>query len=61
MSTQSAPTPENRTTGISNHLFVSKYQLELPKKEEIERFLEEKIRPACRDGHGAGREVGNGE
>ena len=32
------------TAGISNRLFVSRYQVELPKKEEIERFLEEKKR-----------------
>ena len=30
--------------GMDNNLFVSKYHLELPKKEEIQRFLEEKIR-----------------
>jgi len=35
---------------MDNHLFVSKYQLELPKKEEIQRFLEEKL-----------QEVGDGE
>jgi predicted nuclease of restriction endonuclease-like (RecB) superfamily len=29
--------------GIDNRLFVSKYQLELPKKEEIQRFIEEQI------------------
>lgn len=34
---------EYALAGIDNHLFVSKYQLELPKKEEIQRFLEEKI------------------
>ena len=36
-------TPElNRLllVGMDNNLFVSKYQLELPKKEEIQRFLE---------------------
>jgi predicted nuclease of restriction endonuclease-like (RecB) superfamily len=30
--------------GMDNQLFVSKYQLELPKREEIERFLAEKLR-----------------
>ena len=30
--------------GMDNNLFVSKYHLELPKKEEIQRFLEEKMR-----------------
>jgi hypothetical protein len=29
---------------MDNHLFVSKYQLELPCKEEIQKFLEEKMR-----------------
>jgi len=29
---------------MDNQLFVSKYQLELPKKEEMQRFLEEKMR-----------------
>jgi len=28
--------------GIDNRLFVSKYQLELPRKEDLQRFLEEK-------------------
>lgn len=32
--------------GMDNQLFVSKYQLELPKREEIERFLAEKLREA---------------
>jgi hypothetical protein len=27
-----------------HHLFVSRYQMELPSKEDIQRFLEEKIR-----------------
>ena len=30
--------------GMGNNVFVSKYHLELPKREEIQRFLEEKIR-----------------
>jgi predicted nuclease of restriction endonuclease-like (RecB) superfamily len=29
--------------GIDNQLFVSKYLLELPKKEEMERFIEEQL------------------
>ena len=41
MSPQLALAPEKRPAGMGNHLFVSKYQLELPKKEAIERFLEE--------------------
>lgn len=32
--------------GMDNQLFVSKYQLELPKRKEIERFLAEKLREA---------------
>lgn len=35
---------EYALAGMDNHLFVSKYQLELPKKETIQRFLEEKMR-----------------
>lgn len=30
--------------GMKSRLFVSKYQLELPRKEEIEQFLEEQIK-----------------
>jgi hypothetical protein len=32
--------------GMDNGLFVSKYQLELPKKEEMRRFIEEQVREA---------------
>ena len=35
---------EYALAGMDNHLFVSKYQLELPKKEEMQQFLEEKMR-----------------
>ena len=28
---------------MDNQIFVSKYELELPKKEEIQRFLEEQL------------------
>jgi predicted nuclease of restriction endonuclease-like (RecB) superfamily len=35
---------EYALAGMDNKMFVSKYQLELPKKEEIQRFLEEKMR-----------------
>jgi len=35
---------EYALAGMDNKLFVSKYQLELPKKEEIQRFLEEKVK-----------------
>lgn len=37
---------EYALAGMDNRLFVSKYQLELPKREEIEQFLEEKLREA---------------
>jgi len=35
---------EYALAGMDNQLFVSKYQLELPRKEEIQRFLEGKMR-----------------
>jgi predicted nuclease of restriction endonuclease-like (RecB) superfamily len=35
---------EYATANMDNRLFVSKYQLELPKKEELERFLQAKRR-----------------
>jgi len=35
---------EYATANMDNRLFVSKYQLELPKKEELERFLQDKRR-----------------
>lgn len=35
---------EYALAGMDNQLFVSKYQLELPSKADIQRFLEEKIR-----------------
>ncbi len=41
---------EYALAGMDNHLFVSKYLLELPKQEEMQRFLDEKI-----------REVGDGQ
>ncbi len=33
---------EYALAGIDNRLFVSKYQLELPRKEDLQRFLEDK-------------------
>ena len=33
---------EYATASMDNHLFVSKYQLELPSKEDLQRFLEAK-------------------
>ena len=35
---------EYALAGMDNNLFVSKYLLELPKKEEMQRFIEEQIR-----------------
>lgn len=37
---------EYALAGIDNRLFVSKYQLELPKKEEMRRFLEKQMKSA---------------
>jgi predicted nuclease of restriction endonuclease-like (RecB) superfamily len=34
---------EYALAGMANKLFVSKYQLELPKKEEIERYIQKQI------------------
>ena len=34
---------EYALAGMDNHLFVSKYQLELPSKEAIQHFLEDEI------------------
>lgn len=38
------PLVEFALAGMDNQLFVSKYQLELPKREEIERFLVDKLK-----------------
>jgi len=35
---------EYALAGMDNDLFVSKYQLELPKKGEMQRFIEEQVR-----------------
>ena len=35
---------EYALAGISNRLFISKYQLNLPKKEEMQRFIDEQIK-----------------
>ncbi len=37
---------EYALAGMDNQLFVSKYKLELPKKEDMERFIEEQIQIA---------------
>lgn len=34
---------EYALAGMDNNLFVSKYQLELPKKEEMQRFIDEQL------------------
>ena len=38
------PLVEYALAGMDNQLFVSKYQLELPKKEDMQRFLVEQIK-----------------
>lgn len=35
---------EYALAGIDNNLFVSKYQLELPKREEMQKFLEDQLK-----------------
>ena len=35
---------EYALAGMDNQLFVSKYLLQLPKKNEMEKFIEEKIK-----------------
>ena len=37
---------------LDNHLFVSKYQLELPRREEIQRFLDLQLKGAGSQGRG---------
>ncbi|MEE4143427.1 MAG: PDDEXK nuclease domain-containing protein [Halieaceae bacterium] len=37
---------EYALAGMDNHLFVSKYLLELPQKEEMQRFIDEQLREA---------------
>lgn len=37
------PLVEYALAGMDNQLFVSKYQVELPRREEIERFLEQQL------------------
>jgi hypothetical protein len=37
---------EYALAGMDNQLFVSKYQLELPKKDEMRRFIEAQLRDA---------------
>lgn len=40
---------EYALAGVNNQVFVSKYQLELPKKEDLLRFLEEQMREVGQD------------
>ena len=40
---------EYALAGMYNNLFVSKYQLELPKKEGTQRFLKEQLKEATLD------------
>ena len=39
---------EYALAGMDNGLFVSKYKLELPKKEEMQRFIEEQVKESGR-------------
>jgi len=43
------PLVEYALAGMDNQLFVSRYQLELPKKEEMQRFLAQQIRAVIPD------------
>jgi len=38
------PLVEYALAGMDNQLFVSKYQLELPKKEEMQQFLAQQLK-----------------
>ena len=40
---------EYALAGMDNGLFVSKYQLELPKKEDMQRFIEKQVRERVDD------------
>ncbi len=44
------PLVEYALAGMDNQLFVSKYQFELPKKEDMQRFLAEQIKEMRFDG-----------
>lgn len=41
-------TSKGALAGMNNRLFVSKYQLELPDKEKMRKFIEEQLREAKR-------------
>ena len=40
---------EYALAGMDNQLFVAKYQLELPKKEEMQRFIDEQLKEVTQD------------
>jgi len=42
------PLVEYALAGMDNQLFVSKYQLELPNKEDMQRFLAQQIKEVSR-------------
>ena len=47
---------EYALAGIDNEIFVSKYLLELPKKEEMQRFIEAQLAAAePEDSKGSGK------
>ncbi len=41
---------EYALAGMDNQLFISKYQLELPKKEEMQRFMDEQLKQVGQGG-----------
>lgn len=45
---------EYALAGMDNQLFVAKYQLELPKKEEMQRFIDEQLRESQAGGKDGG-------
>jgi hypothetical protein len=45
---------EYALAGMDNRLFVSKYQLELPRKEDIQRFIEDKMLEVGERSRGSG-------
>jgi hypothetical protein len=52
---------EYALAGMDNQLFVSRYQLELPKKEELERVLEAELSRAEGESSGSsGQDEENG-
>ena len=41
---------EYALAGMDNQLFVSKYQLELPRKEDMQRFIDEQLQAVDLEG-----------